>query len=153
MKTKKTNKISVLKYALLVSVITFSIVATASVNVATEKSSFIIQQQEEDSVYGKVDEMPEFPGGMSALGNYLGRHISYPVEAKDSDIEGRVYVSFVIDKEGGINKVKIEKSIHPLLDEEAKRVILGMPKWKAGKNKGKKVSVIYVIPVRFKIMK
>jgi len=150
MKTKKSNKISVLKYALVVPVIALAIVATASKNVAIEKTSPTIQKGE-DKVYDKVDVMPEFKGGEQKLFKYLGTNIKYPEKAKSSGLEGTVYVSFVIDKKGKISETTILKSVSPSLDEEAKRVISGMPKWKAGKHKGKKVSVKYIIPIAFKL--
>ena len=95
--------------------------------------------------------MPEFPGGVEALMDYVGRNVKYPEEAKDKEIQGRVFVSFVIEKDGSVNEVKVLRGIGGGCDEEAVRVIKAMPKWTPGKQKGKPVRVNYQIPINFKL--
>jgi TonB family protein len=150
MKTKESNKLSILKYALVVPVIALAIVATANKNESINPAQQIVQQGDE-KIYEKVDVMPEFKGGTEALMKYLGSNINYPEEAKKNNIEGKVFVSFVIDKKGNITNVEPIKMGNGLLEKEALRVIKTMPKWKPGEKDGKKVSVKYTIPINFKL--
>ena len=98
-----------------------------------------------------IDEAPDFPGGMKDLLNFLSNNINYPEECKDSSISGRVIVSFIIDKDGAVKEAEVVKSVHPLLDAEALRVISLMPNWNPGKQQGKAVRVKYTIPVNFAV--
>jgi TonB family protein len=102
-------------------------------------------------IFMVVEEMPEFPGGQEGLMNYLATNINYPVEAAEASIQGRVYVQFIINTEGGTEQIKILRGVHPLLDNEAYRVIETMPAWKPGKQRGRNVSVSYTVPVNFKL--
>jgi TonB family protein len=104
-----------------------------------------------DRVMVITDEMPVFPGGVNALQNYISSNVNYPKEAAKESIEGRVFVSFVVDRNGEICKTKVVQGVHRSLDKEALRVVAGMPKWQPGKLKGVKVNVSYTIPVNFKI--
>ena len=104
---------------------------------------------EEDVIHIVVESMPEFPGGMAGLGKYLGIKIKYPEMAKEAGILGTVYVTFVVDKKGRISDVKLLRGIGGGCDEEAIRVIKSMPRWKAGKQRGKAVQVQFNLPVRF----
>ncbi len=97
----------------------------------------------------KVDVKPEFPKGDKARINFLIRNIYYPEIAKAHDIQGTVYVSFVVEKNGVISHVKVLKSPHPVLSKEAIRVVREFPKWKPGKQNGKKVGVYFSMPLRF----
>ncbi|MCR5013366.1 MAG: M56 family metallopeptidase [Bacteroidales bacterium] len=107
--------------------------------------------QERDSVYQIVEVMPEYPGGMDQLAKYLSENIKYPDEAKEKGISGRVFISYVIEKDGSVSNIKVMRSVSPLLDNEAVRVVKAMPKWKPGKQKGKAVRVNYILPVNFKL--
>ena len=95
--------------------------------------------------------MPEFPGGQGELMKYLRNNIKYPAEAQKKKIEGRVIVGFVVDKKGRVVNPMVERSVHPLLDAEALRVIKRMPKWKPGKVYGEPVNVKYRLPITFKL--
>ena len=106
---------------------------------------------EEDNAFDVVEEMPEFPGGPKALMDYLAKSVSYPKQAFDANIEGRVIAQFVVDKEGTIRGAHVVKSVDPALDNEAVRVINAMPKWKPGRQNGKAVNVKYTIPVSFRL--
>jgi len=106
---------------------------------------------EEDTVYQIVDEMPQYPGGEKAMMEYVAKNVKYPQEAKDKEIQGRVFVSFVIEKDGSVNEVKVMRGIGGGCDEEAVRVIKGMSKWKPGKQDGKPVRVSYMMPINFKL--
>lgn len=113
----------------------------------------IIQEEEEDDEevfqFFQLEEKPEFPGGNAALLAYLQKNTHYPQIAKENDIQGTVYVGFVIDKDGSVSDVKILRSVDPYLDEEALRVVRSMPKWKPGKQRGKPVRVQYQVPIKF----
>ena len=99
------------------------------------------------------DETPEFPGGMGECMKFLGRNINYPAEAMAKEIEGRVVTQMIIEKDGSISNAKIVRSVHPLLDQEALRVVESMPKWTPGKVKGQAVRVRYTLPVKFSLKK
>ena len=105
----------------------------------------------DDSVYNNIEVMPEFPGGMEAMMKYLSENIKYPEQAKEKNTQGRVLVSFVVEKDGSISNVKVARGIGNGCDEEAVRVISAMPKWKPGKHNGKKVRVSFAIPISFKL--
>lgn len=98
-----------------------------------------------------VEEMPSFPGGLAALSKFIADNTHYPAEAKEKGIQGRVVVSFVVEKDGSLSHIEIARSVDSLLDKEALRVVRSMPKWNPGKQKGETVSVKYVIPVNFKL--
>jgi len=103
-----------------------------------------------DSIYGVVDELASFPGGEAACMKWLSDHIKYPEECKKDGIEGRVHVQFVVNKDGSIPEVKVLKSPHPLLSEEAIRVVKAMPKWKPAKANGEIVRQRIMLPIIFK---
>ena len=102
-------------------------------------------------VYDVVDDMPQFPGGPSKLFEFLARNVRYPAEAEKAGAQGRVIVSFVIEKDGSVSNAKTVKAIHPALDAEALRVINSMPKWTPGKKNGEATRVKYVAPVTFRL--
>ncbi len=96
-----------------------------------------------------VQEIPAFPGGISAMMNYLIANIHYPYNAKESNIHGTVYISFVIDKEGSLTDVNVMRGIGGGCDEEALRVVKSMPAWTPGKQNGRSVMVRLILPVQF----
>lgn len=105
----------------------------------------------DDDVYEVVEKMPEFPGGIAELMKYLSSNIKYPVEAHKAGIQGRVVVSFVVNKDGTVKDAKIVRSVDKSIDAEALRVISAMPKWQPGYQDGKAVSVRYTVPVTFRL--
>lgn len=98
-----------------------------------------------------ADDMPEFPGGQDALLNYLMRTIRYPKECYENGIQGRVVVSFIVEKDGSVSEACVVKNVEPKLDAEALRVISLMPKWEPGKHDGKPVRVSYSVPINFRL--
>lgn len=100
-----------------------------------------------------IDQMPEYPGGHSALLNYLNANVRYPDLAKKSNIQGKVVVTFVIDEEGYVIDEKVTRSIGGGCDEETLRVVKGMARWKPGFASGKPVKVYYTLPMDFKLEK
>jgi len=106
---------------------------------------------EETKVFDVVEEMPQFPGGQAALLEYLAKNIKYPVVAEENGVQGRVIVTFVVERDGSITDVKVVKSVDPSLDKEAARVVKSMPKWQPGKQNGSAVRVKYTVPVTFRL--
>ena len=103
------------------------------------------------AVFEVVEEMPEFPGGVDAMMEYLQKELRYPESAKEKGIQGRVTVQFIIDKEGNVTNSKVTRSVDKDMDAEAIRLVKAMPKWKPGKQRGKAVRVKYTVPVTFKL--
>ncbi|MDP4187977.1 MAG: TonB family protein [Bacteroidota bacterium] len=96
-----------------------------------------------------VEQMPDFPGGTDALMQYLGDNIKYPTMALENDIQGTVVVRFVVNRSGKLSDVQVVRGIGGGCDEEAVRVVKGMPAWKPGKQNGQTVRVYFVLPVKF----
>ena len=122
-------------------------------------SSVTLMAQEVDSktetkkeqVYSIVETMPSFPGGQTALVAYLQENLKYPQSARDNGIQGRVYINFVVEKDGSISNVKVNRGIGGGCDEEAVRVVKAMPKWIPGVQKDQTVRVSYMMPIVFKL--
>lgn len=108
-------------------------------------------KEEETKVFDVVEQMPQFPGGPNALFEYLSKNIKYPVVAEENGIQGRVIVTFVVERDGSITDVKVAKSVDPSLDKEAMRVVKSMPHWIPGKQNGSAVRVKYTVPVTFRL--
>jgi len=140
MNKKRTRMTGYLKYALFAPLaIALLLVSNISCTSTTEEALQV------------CDQMPEFPGGMGECMKFLSKNIRYPEEAMKNDVQGRVIIQFVVKKDGSISNPTVAKSVDPLLDEEALRVINAMPKWKPGMHEGKAVNVKYTIPVSFKL--
>lgn len=106
------------------------------------------KKHNEEKVYEVVEQMPSFPGGQEALMTYINHNIKYPEEDCG---QGRVTVSFIVEKDGSITNATIRRSVDPAFDREALRVISSMPKWIPGKNNGRNVRVRFNVPVQFKL--
>ncbi len=104
-----------------------------------------------EQIYDIVEQYPEFPGGYSALTEWIDDNLKYPVEAAMDGIEGRVIVQFIIRPTGKIVDAKVVRGIAPSLDKEALRLINIMPNWIPGRQKGKAVNVRYTLPITFKL--
>ena len=102
-------------------------------------------------VYTIVEQMPEFPGGEAELIHYISKNIHYPQEAKEKGIQGRVFIGFVIEKDGSVSNIRNLRSVDSELDAEAMRVVESMPKWEPGMHNGEFVRVSYIIPILFKL--
>ena len=105
----------------------------------------------ENKVFDVVEQMPSFPGGQGALMQYLANNIKYPVVAQENGVQGRVVVSFVVERDGSITDVQVVRSVDPSLDREAQRVVKSMPRWIPGKQNGQAVRVKYNVPVSFRL--
>ena len=123
----------------------------------SERNDYKIMLQKEgtntdtNKPYDVVEKMPQFPGGTGKLFEFLSKNVKYPAEAENNDVQGRVIVTFVVEKDGEISNAKVVKSIHPALDAEALRVINSMPNWTPGMQNGETVRVKYTVPVTFRL--
>ena len=135
----KTRKNVSLKVVLMMLVLLFSFMTSTA------------QTKKNNMVFDVVEVMPQFPGGQIAMLKYFMENIKYPEQAMKKGIQGRVAVSFIVEKDGSISDVKPILSVHPLLNKEAVRVVKSMPKWSPGKQNGKPVRVRFNVPVMFKL--
>ena len=122
-----------------------SVVAVGGIGYSVE------EEMEEEEVFVVVEDDPEFPGGMDSLKAFIERNLVYPQWAKDNKIEGKVYVSFTVEIDGSISNVKVLRDIGGGCGAEAIRVVMKMPKWKPGKQRGKPVRVQFNLPIEFKL--
>ena len=135
----KTRKNVSLKVALMMLVLLFSFMTSTA------------QTKKNNMVYDVVEVMPQYPGGQIAMLKYIMENIKYPKQIMEEGIQGRVTVSFIVEKDGRVSNVRLLRSVQPLLDKEAVRVVKSMPKWSPGKQKGKPVRVRFNLPVMFKL--
>lgn len=119
----------------------------------TANAQKTVVSQSKQNVYDTVEQMPEFPGGMPAMIEFLQTNLKYPSDAKKQNVGGRVLVMFVVETDGSISNVRLAKKVFPSLDAEAVRVVKAMPKWNPGKEKGKPVRVNFSLPVVFSVKK
>ena len=117
----------------------------------TQKRYIGLHKEGEEKAFDVVDEMPQFPGGMNAMRQFLMQNIRYPKEAFEQDVQGRVIVTYIVNTDGSISDAVVRRSISPELDAEALRVVNAMPNWTPGKQNGKPVRVKYTIPVTFRL--
>jgi len=110
-----------------------------------------VEEEVADEIFTIVEDQPAPKGGMSAFYEYVGKKLKYPAQARRMGIEGKVYVEFVVDKDGSITNVRAMKGIGAGCDEEAIRVIQASPKWKPGKQRGRPVKVRMILPITFKL--
>ena len=162
MKTPKSGVWSALKPAIAIPMVAMVLVLFACGNASKKQgdssnSDTVTKAPEKpqgtDSVYNfeAVEKQPAFGNSDDALIQYIAGNVKYPVEAKEKGIQGKVFVSFVIDENGKVTNVAIKQGANELLDKEAVRVISSMPAWKPGETGGKPVKVSYVIPINFKL--
>lgn len=132
-----------MKKIFLLITISFALIS-ASVNADAQDT------KHPEPAYLELDERPTFKGGTpNDFALWVAKHVKYPKPAKEQGLEGTVIVHFVIGTDGRIADAHVDKSVHPLLDEEAVRVVLDSPRWKTGIKDGKPVKVSYTMPVRF----
>jgi TonB family protein len=110
-----------------------------------------INTQQDDEVFTIVEDLPEYIGGNQKMHEFIGNNLNYPADAKQNFIQGIVYISFVVEKDGTVSNVKVARGIGHGCDEEAIRVVSSMPAWKPGKQKGKPVRVKFNLPIRYKL--
>lgn len=114
-------------------------------------NSMTAPKHEDNKVFDAVEQMPSFPGGNGALMQWLASNMKYPAYAAENGVQGRVFVEFIVEKDGKVTDVYVVKSADPSLDKEAVRVVAAMPKWIPGKQNNSAVRVKYIIPITFKL--
>jgi len=123
----------------------------AAFGFSTASAQKTVVSQKNEKVFDVVEQMPEYPGGMEALFEFLKNNIKYPEDAQKQKVEGRVIATFVVETDGSISNIEVVKHAFPSLDNEAVRVIQAMPNWTPGKQKGQAVRVKYTIPINFNL--
>ena len=118
---------------------------------STNNGDTITEREFTGKVYDVVEEPPSFPGGQIALLSWLTENVHYSSEYGDICISGRVVLSFVVEPDGSLSNINVVRSVDPLLDKEAIKVVKSMPRWIPGKQNGKEVRVKYNLPVSFKL--
>ncbi len=131
----------------------FLMCAMAVLCLMTANAQKTVVSQSNKSVYDEAEVMPEFPGGMQAMIEYLNTNIKYPKDAIKQEVGGRVMVMFVVETDGSLSNVRVARKVFPSLDAEAVRVVKSMPKWKPGKEKGRSVRVNFTMPIVFSVKK
>jgi protein TonB len=113
----------------------------------------INQEVTEDSntIFTNVEVLPTFPGGLEKFGQFLGRNLRYPPIARENGVQGRVYCTFVVEKDGSLTDIKVTRGIGGGCDEEAVRVLKSSPKWNPGVQNGRNVRVSYTVPIFFQL--
>ena len=129
--------------------IIMSLMALFGLTTVSAQKTVVAEKNQQ--VFDIVEQMPEYPGGMQALLEYLMENVKYPEDAEKQKIEGRVIAIFVVETDGSISNVEVVKPVFPSLDAEAVRVLSGMPKWKPGMQSGKVVRVKYTVPINFSL--
>ncbi len=114
-------------------------------------SDLIEEEDEEPAIVIFAEKMPEFPGGKKTLLKFIARNIKYPVLAKENNIQGRVFVRFLVTHKGNIKQATVLRSVHSTLDKEALRIVKSFPRWKAGIQNGKPVNVWLTLPITFQL--
>jgi len=142
MNKKKTPLAGLIKYALIVPVLTVFLLS----NNAQAK-----EEINDDKAYYTVEVMPQYPGGEKALTDYIIKNLRYPDEASKRGVQGTVLVRFIIDEKGNVTSPEVIRGIAPALEKESLRVISEMPKWIPGKQNGQNVKVYFTIPIMFKM--
>ena len=109
------------------------------------------KEEKKEEIFRSVEQMPQFPGGEAALMKYLSSHINYPPMAAENNVQGKVILQFVVEKDGKVGEVKVARSVDKDLDREAIRVVKTLPKFTPGRQNGQPVRVWYTLPVTFKL--
>jgi len=117
-----------------------------------EPAEMEVEEETADEIFTIVEQQPEPMGGYTAFYEYVSKNLKYPMLAQRHNIEGRVYVQFVVEKDGNLTDILIVKGIGGGCDEEAKRIIEGAPKWSPGKQRGRPVRVKMILPIHFQLM-
>ena len=129
--------------------IMMSLMAIFGLTTVSAQKTVVAQKNQQ--VFDVVEQMPEYPGGPSALIEYLSQNVKYPEDAKQQKIEGRVLATFVVETDGSVSNVEVVKPAFPSLDAEAVRLLSAMPKWTPGKQNGKVVRVKFTVPISFNL--
>lgn len=116
-------------------------------------TSAVVEEETKEEVFLVVEDQPKFEGGIEAFYKYVSDNLEYPKQAKFAGIEGKVFLQFIVDKDGSLGEFQVLKGIGGGCDEEAIRVVKGSPKWQPGKQRGRPVKVRMGLPIFFKLMR
>lgn len=111
----------------------------------------VVEAEDEDKVFTVVEQQAEYEGGLEAMYRFIAKNVRYPSNSKRMGVQGSVFISFVVDRDGTLSSVEVIKSLHTELDKEALRVVKMMPPWKPAKQNGKSVRSRFVLPIKFKL--
>lgn len=142
---KKSGSFGKVKFLFTLPLLLALLILTSAVN----NSASFAQDKKGGKVLKLAEKMPEFPGGPKGLTEFFIQNVKYPQEAKDKGIQGKVFVQFIVNEDGSLSNVKVQKGFNKDCDQEALRVVNLMPKWEPGKDKGKPVKVAVVVPIAF----
>lgn len=142
---------------IFLSIIALNVSAQDTIVVAPPPQVILVDDGEYEryaaDIEAEIFDFPEvetqFKGGSKGMQTYISKHVKYPMEAIENNIQGKVYLRFIVEKSGEVSNVHVERGVHASLDREARRVIANMPKWKPGKNDGKKVRTRVRLPINF----
>ena len=112
---------------------------------------YLAERKDTINVYDCVEQMPSFPGGTQKLKEFIEENLRYPKELEETCVQGRVIVRFIVERNGKLSNVKVVKSVHPVLDKEALRIVKLMPRWIPGRQNGITVRVKCYIPIIFRL--
>ncbi len=131
--------------------VSFFLMIAYVANAQSSRKPVVKKQGGDNTVYVAVDKIASFPGGLKSMVEYMEGELNYPEDAQSRNVQGRVMVTFVINKDGSIQDVTVQKSVDPSLDSEAIRMVKAMPKWTPAERDGKVVRSRYTLPVLFKL--
>ena len=155
MQKMKTPKIGLAKY-LLIFPVAFALMflSTAATSAYFNEEVAVVETvevvQDDDTIFDFVEQQPSFPGGPEALLSFLNENIRFPVEALEQGIQGRVFVQFVVERDGRITNIEVMRGV-PELNAETVRVVQAMPNWQPARHGGETVRVRFTLPVRFQL--
>ena len=120
--------------------------------VKAQKNDTVKSISSDTLIFYKVEHEPEFPGGMKKFYKYVAKNLHYPANMGTIDVQGKVFIQFIVEKDGSVSHVKVTKSLYDDLDKEALRVVSNSPKWNPGVQNGHIVRVLYVVPIDFTVL-
>ena len=121
----------------------------AKINTKSKPRKPEIGEVKEEEIFMDVDEPASFPGGVSNMNEYIKRNLRYPQQARETGTQGKVFVTFVVEKDGSLTNVKVSRGIEYSLDKEAVRLVKSMPRWNPARRQGKVVRMSYILSIRF----
>ena len=149
---KKENLVTMIVILLMMTVGNIACAQNVPLIIDPDKvDQYLAERKDTINVYDCVEQMPSFPGGTQKLKEFIEKNLRYPKELEESCVQGRVIVRFIVERNGKLSNVKVVKSVHPVLDKEALRIVKLMPRWIPGRQNGITVRVKCYIPIIFRL--
>ena len=149
---KKENLVTMIVILLMMTVGNIACAQNVPLIIDPDKvDQYLAERKDTINVYDCVEQMPSFPGGTQKLKEFIEENLRYPKELEESCVQGRVIVRFIVERNGKLSNVKVVKSVHPVLDKEALRIVKLMPRWIPGRQNGITVRVKCYIPIIFRL--